>query len=177
MFKRIKWLWTCDRIGPDIPLTHFLLHFPPLARWLARKKFKKFGVKSEFRPFAMAINPSNISIGDSVIIRPGVALFATHSPGGYIIIEDHIGIGGGCHFYVSNHRFEDVTKPIKYQGHHQAKPIKVCTGSWIGANCSILPGVTIGQNAVVGAGSVVTKDVEAFTVVAGNPAKIIKRLK
>lgn len=58
-----------------------------------------------------------------------------------------------------------------------SKPIKICDDAWIGMNCIVLKGVTIGEGAIVGAGSVVTKDVPAWTVVAGNPAKIIKKLK
>ena len=55
-------------------------------------------------------------------------------------------------------------------------PIKVCDNAWIGLNSIILKGVTIGEGSIVGAGSVVTKDVEPWTVVAGNPAKVVKRL-
>ncbi len=58
----------------------------------------------------------------------------------------------------------------------RTKPIKICDDAWIGMNVIILKGVTIGEGAVVGAGSVVTKDVPAWTVVAGNPAKEIRRL-
>lgn len=58
-----------------------------------------------------------------------------------------------------------------------SKPIKICDDAWIGMNVIILKGVTIGEGAVVGAGSVVTKDVPAWTVVAGNPAKVVKELK
>lgn len=83
----------------------------------------------------------------------------------------------GVHIYVSNHKFEDVTIPIYYQGHSPAKSVLVKEGSWIGANSVILPGVTIGRNSVVGAGSIVTKDVPDFTLVAGNPAKMIRILK
>ena len=57
-----------------------------------------------------------------------------------------------------------------------SKPIKICDDAWIGMNVIILKGVTIGHGAIVGAGSVVTKDVPDWTVVAGNPAKIVKRL-
>lgn len=58
----------------------------------------------------------------------------------------------------------------------KSKPIKICNDAWIGMNVIILKGVTIGEGAVIGAGSVVTKDVPAWTVVAGNPANIVKRL-
>ena len=57
------------------------------------------------------------------------------------------------------------------------KPIHICRRAWIGAGVTILPGVTVGENAVVGAGSVVTRDVEPDTIVAGNPAKVIKHIK
>ncbi|MBK8021791.1 MAG: hypothetical protein IPK19_10285 [Chloroflexi bacterium] len=53
-------------------------------------------------------------------------------------------------------------------------PIRICDKAWIGFNAVILKGVTIGEGAIVGAGSVVTKDVPAWTVVAGNPARIIR---
>lgn len=58
----------------------------------------------------------------------------------------------------------------------ETKPIKICSNAWIGMNCIILKGVTIGEGAIVGAGSVVTKDVPAWTVVGGNPATVIKEL-
>ena len=57
-----------------------------------------------------------------------------------------------------------------------SKPIKICDDAWIGMNVLILKGVTIGEGAVVAAGSVVTKDVPAWTVVAGNPATVIKKI-
>lgn len=59
----------------------------------------------------------------------------------------------------------------------KSSAITICNDAWIGMNCIILKGVTIGEGAIVGAGSVVTKDVPAWTVVAGNPAKIVKVLK
>jgi len=56
-------------------------------------------------------------------------------------------------------------------------PINICDGAWIGFNSTILKGVTIGEGAVIAAGSVVTKDVPPYTVVAGNPAKIVKKIE
>lgn len=66
---------------------------------------------------------------------------------------------------------------FKDWSHVKSRPIIVKDKSWIGFNCIILKGVTIGKGAVVASGSVVTKDVEPFTVVAGNPAKFVKDLK
>lgn len=59
----------------------------------------------------------------------------------------------------------------------KSKPIKICDDAWIGMNVTILKGVTIGEGAIVGACSVVTKDVPAWTVVAGNPAKVVRKIK
>ena len=58
-----------------------------------------------------------------------------------------------------------------------SKPVKICDGAWLGARAMILKGVTIGEGAIVGAGSVVTKDVPAWTIVAGNPAVVIRELR
>lgn len=59
----------------------------------------------------------------------------------------------------------------------RSAPIRICAKAWIGTGVKILKGVTIGEGAVVGAGSVVTKDVEPWTVVGGNPARVIRRLR
>jgi acetyltransferase-like isoleucine patch superfamily enzyme len=176
MLKRLLWYWRTERLGPDIPLTHVLLFFKKPGRWICEKKFGAFGPGSEFRPCAYAICTSNISIGKNVVIRPNTMLFADDTKTGQICIEDDVEIGAGVHFYVNNHAYDRSDIPIKYQGYFKSEPILICRGAWIGACCVILPGVTIGQNAVVGAGSIVTRDVEPFTVVAGNPAKIIKKI-
>ena len=61
-------------------------------------------------------------------------------------------------------------------GYVSGKPIVLENNVWIGGSCTILPGVTIGENAVIGAGAVVTKDIPANTVAAGNPAKVLRKL-
>ena len=104
-------------------------------------------------------------------------LFADPRDGGAgIAIEDDVLIGSGVHFYCSNHRYDNPDVPIIDQGHYESKQIVLRRGCWIGANAVVLPGVTVGRNAVVGAGSILTEDVPDRVVVAGNPARIIKSL-
>ena len=175
MIGRLLWYWKCDRLGPDILSTHVLLFFKRSATWICRRKFRSFGDGSEFRPYAFAHAPSNISIGRNVIIRPGTMLFADQPQEGAIVIEDDVGIGAGVHMYVDNHYYERTDVPIRDQGYFPSRPIRLCKGAWIGANSIILLGVTIGESAVVNPGSLVNTDVEPFTIVGGNPARLIKQ--
>jgi len=172
--QRWKWSKEADRLGPDMLGTYYSFFLPSLQRKICEKKFLFFGENAEFRMGAYAISCSNIKIGDNVIIRPNSFLFATEK--GQIEIEKNVLIGSGVHIYVSNHKFDDPNISIYYQGHSGAKSVILKEGSWIGANSIILPGVTVGENSVVAAGSIVTKSVESRTVVGGNPAKLIKRI-
>lgn len=180
MLDRVRYWRNADRIGPDILLTHWRLYFKSTMRKLCLKKFKRFGEGAEFRPGAYAEACSKISIGNNVVIRPGTFLFADPTDGGgEIVIEDKVLIGAGVHFYANNHEFSDLNIPIYDQGYPEPRlsdSIVLRRGCWIGAGVIILPGVEIGENAVIGAGTVVTKSVPARVVFAGNPGKIIRNL-
>lgn len=112
-----------------------------------------------------------------------------------ILFEDNIFVAWGCYFYdhdshslnyldrendiaqqLEDFRNGDLFIKNKDWTTVKSKPIRVCSNAWIGMNCLILKGVTIGEGAIVGAGSVVTKDVAPWTVVAGNPAVLIKEI-
>ena len=178
--QRIKFWRNADRIGPDMLATHWRLYFKSTMKALCKEKFLRFGEGADFRPGAYAECCSKIEIGNNVVIRPCTFLFADPAlGGGGIVIEDDVLIGPGVHFYTNNHEFSDLTMPIMLQGYPpptSEDSIVVKSGAWIGAGAIILPGVTIGKNAVVGAGSIVIRDVLEFTVVAGNPAKVLKRI-
>jgi acetyltransferase-like isoleucine patch superfamily enzyme len=177
VWSRIGFWKSADRIGPDIPYTHWRLHFKSSMLRLCKSKFKYFDDSAEFRPGAYAVGCSKISLGQRVIIRPGNMLFADPREGGAgITIEDDVMLGSGVHIYVHNHRFDDTNTPIIDQGFYSSAPVVLKKGCWVGANAIILPGVTVGENAVVGAGSVVTKSVPNRVVSAGNPAKIIRNI-
>jgi len=82
-------------------------------------------------------------------------------------------IGPYCHINSCNHRFDRRDIPIAQQG-LDPKPITIGNGVWIGTHCIVLAGVTIGEGAIIGAGSVVTRDIPPFEIWAGVPAKFLK---
>src|SRR5690606_38013076 len=125
MLKKIKFWLTANRLGPDMPLTHILLHSKRLAFWWCQKRFSGFGEGSSFRPGAYAIETKKITIGRFVTIRPGTMLFASPLENAevQITVEDYALIGSGVHIYVSNHEFKDITQPIYFQGHSRVKPV------------------------------------------------------
>ena len=86
---------------------------------------------------------------------------------------DNVFIGPNCSFFTAGHPIE-VEK--KNKGLEYAKPIKIGNNVWFGGNVSVLPGVTIGNNITIGAGSVVTKDIPDNVVAYGNPCKIARRI-
>jgi acetyltransferase-like isoleucine patch superfamily enzyme len=177
ILDRIRYWRKADRIGPDIPWTHWRLHFKTSMETLCQAKFLHFGEGADFRPGAYAVVCSKIALGRRVVIRPGTMLFADpRSDGAGIVIEDGAMLGSGVHVYVANHRFNDSATSIIDQGHHDSKAVVLRKGCWIGANSVILAGVEIGENSVVEAGSVVTKSVPPRSLAVGSPAKVIKRL-
>jgi acetyltransferase-like isoleucine patch superfamily enzyme len=108
-------------------------------------------------------------IGDHTWIGPQ-AFFDARA----LVIEEYVGWGPGARVLGSAHTALPVDVPV-IQTDLEIKP--VCIGAWadIGVNAVVLPGVTIGRGAIVGAGSVVTKDVEPFSIVAGVPARFVRR--
>lgn len=177
LLQKIRFDLHADRLGPDIPFTHWRLYFKPLMLKLCKKKFKYFADSAEIRPGVYIVTCSKVSLGKRVVLRPGTMLFADpREQGAGITIEDDVLIGSSVHFYVNNHRFDDVNRPIIDQGHYPSSPILVKRGAWIGASVVVLPGVVIGENAVVAAGAVVTESVPDRVLVGGVPARVIKYL-
>jgi acetyltransferase-like isoleucine patch superfamily enzyme len=90
-------------------------------------------------------------------------------------IGEEVMIASCVQIVPNQHTFKDIDKSIMFQ-ENIAKGIEISKGSWIGTNVVILDDVTIGKNSIIGAGSVVNKNVDDFTVVAGVPAKVIKTI-
>jgi len=92
-----------------------------------------------------------------------------------IQIEDYVSIGMRTIIFAHSNPTCSIEIKTKYYP-RIVKPTILKRGAWIAPGCIILAGITIGENAIVGAGSVVTRDVEPYTIVGGNPAKLIKKL-
>jgi acetyltransferase-like isoleucine patch superfamily enzyme len=129
----------------------------------------KIGSRVVFYPGIWIFTGRNLRVGDDVDFAKGVLV----TTDGGVTIGDRVLIGYGTQILSSNHTVPSLPGRIFDAGHSRAQVV-VGSDVWIGANCVILPGVTIGEGAVVAAGSVVTKNVPAFTYVAGVPAKPIK---
>lgn len=95
---------------------------------------------------------------------------------GPVCIGNHVNLAQGITVTALNHNFADTNRRIDEQG-FSTRPVVIGDDVWIGANAVILPGVTIGRHVVVAAGAVVTKDVPDSCVVAGIPAKVVKKLE
>ena len=93
---------------------------------------------------------------------------------GPVFIGEGSACSQNCFISGQSHHYEDVSKHFLRQG-IQTGQVVIGKNVWIGANSVILPGVKIGDNSVIGAGSIITEDVPAYSVVVGNPARIIKR--
>lgn len=93
-----------------------------------------------------------------------------------ISFGDRTMVGPNCSFFSGTHPL-DPTVRNGTRGPETGKPIRIGEDCWFGGNCIVLPGVTIGKGSTVGAGSVVTKDVPPYHCVAGNPARIIRKIE
>jgi len=122
---------------------------------------------------------AKVEIGENTFFGMSKIVTASH-----VIIGNDVLVSWGCtivdhgsHSTLWEERKNDVKNyysNIKHWNHVKIANVRICDRAWIGFNSIILPGVTIGEGAVVGCGSVVTKDVEPYTIVGGNPAKLIR---
>jgi acetyltransferase-like isoleucine patch superfamily enzyme len=174
-------------IGPDTP---------------RGRRFGSFGERSVicFPPAAL-YNERYIHIGAHTMIGPHVSLSAGMLPGqrclservlvigdrcligrgsavvGHLSIEigDDVWTGPDVYITDQNHGYDDPTRPISVQAMPE-RPVRIGAGSWLGRGVVVLPGATIGEHVVIGANSVVRGDIPAFTVAAGNPARVVKEI-
>jgi acetyltransferase-like isoleucine patch superfamily enzyme len=160
--------------------------------------YAAFGKGSVLVPPARVPRPDLTSIGENVIILEHCWLSVVECVEGVVpklVIGDHCRIGrfaeiacvGSVTFepevltadriFIGDtyHRYQDADMPVLYQPMADPMPVVIGRGSFLGVGATVLRGVTVGQNAYVAAGAVVTEDVPPYTIVAGNPARPIRR--
>ena len=126
----------------------------------------QIGDNSRVMPGMVVVRGNSVKIGNNVVVMYNCLMMGA----GGITIDDDVRVATNVQLISNNHDLKDHDILV-------CKPVHLKRNCWIGAGASILPGVTIGVNAVVGAASVVTKDVPDNAVVAGNPARIIKMIE
>ena len=131
-----------------------------------KKIFPDMGEGSQVLAPIMGVRFHEVKIGKNVIVMNGCLMMAA----GGISIGDETQISAHVQLISNNHDLDDRNVIT-------CKPITIGKRVWVGAGATILPRITIGDNSVVDAGSVVTRDVPADTIVAGNPARFIKRIE
>lgn len=108
---------------------------------------------------------NNVKLGNNVYFNHDVDMMSL----GSITVEDGVMVGPECGFFTVNHEPRNI-RVVK------TKPIHIKKNAWLGARVSVLPGVTIGENAIIGTGAVVTKDIPDNCIAVGNPARVIKKI-
>ena len=160
-----------------------------------RSSFQSMGSRSRLSLPIQLVGAERVTIGSRVYLGPGCWLL-THEPAGRLSIGDGTSIAGYCvlsaavevrigrsvlfarNVYIADHRhgFDAPDAPIIDQPIEDLRPVIVEDGAWLGQNVVLLPGVTVGKGAVVGANSVIREDVPPRSVVAGSPGRVVRQL-
>jgi acetyltransferase-like isoleucine patch superfamily enzyme len=116
--------------------------------------------------------PARIRIGAGTFLNLGVMVAAME----LVEIGDHCMFANGCFITDADHRFDDPDRPITWQGFQSKGPTRVGDNVWCGANVVITSGVTVGERCVIGANSVVNRDLPSHSIAVGAPARVIKQV-
>lgn len=136
---------------------------------LLRELFGRLGERFEVEPDFRCDYGCNIFAGESLFMNFGCVVLDV-AP---VVLGANAFLGPGVHLYTATHPIDPVERA---SGVEHARPITIGDDVWIGGHATICPGVRIGDAAIIGAGAVVTRDVPAGTIVAGNPARVLRTI-
>ena len=176
-----KWRWY-ERAS--LPWNRARLHLElarrrSFARWpvhgnvleMLREGRLQLGEHVLFEPnvWLTAPAPARIVIGEGTFLNVGVMVAAME----LVEIGAHCMFANGCFIGDAEHRYDDPDQPITWQGFTSKGPVRIGSNCWFGVNCAVTSGVSVGERCVIGANSVVNRDVEDGTIAAGAPARPI----
>jgi acetyltransferase-like isoleucine patch superfamily enzyme len=180
-----KWRWYERN---TLPWNRARIHW----QFMRRQAFVRWPVHGNV---LQALQEGRLQIGENALLEPGVWITApgkarvrigtgTFLNMGVMIaaealveIGEHCMIANGCFVTDASHRYDDPQRPVPWQGFTSKGPTRIGDNCWLGANVVVTSGVSIGERCVIGANSVVTRDIEPFSVAAGAPAKVIRKIE
>ena len=169
MREYIKDKATMETSVRDTQLLHkFNLALPLTDEYFSLMKelfYNQIGENSVVNNQLTVVLPKNVTIGSGVTVMNGALMMAA----GGITIEDNVMIAANVQLISNNH--DPYDRQIL-----TCKPVLIKYGAWVGAGATILPGVTVGKYAIIGANSVVNKDIPDYAIAVGSPAKVVKYL-
>lgn len=168
MYKRLIWI-IYRNLANYLPDSEDILGRPckRFRGFLAKKVIKYCGENVNIEPHTYF--NSELEIGDN----SGIGMYSEMH--GAIRIGNNVMMGHYCLFYSRNHAHSRTDIPMIKQGFEGVRPVIIGNDVWIGSRVTILPGVHIGDGCILAAGSVITKDAPPNTIIAGNPAKVVKQ--
>ena len=152
-------------------------HLPPSYSGLklGQKKLRAFCGKLMLKSCGKNVNiekcaffSPKVSLGDYSGIGVDAKIYGACTIGNYVMM------GENCTIITRNHKFDRTDIPMMEQGFEEEKPVSVGNDVWLGDRVILLPGVHLGDGCVIGAGSVVTKDIPPYAVACGVPAKVLR---
>lgn len=158
-------------IGKKLPLSHGRIQ-------VGQKKFRQWCAKGFCKAIGDNVNiEKGAYIPDDLIIGNNSGIGVNAEIGGGTSIGKNVMMGPDCIIYTSTHRHDRIDIPMGKQGMTDIQPVHIGDDCWIGTRVIIMPGVSIGEGAIIGACAVVTKDIPSYAVAAGVPAKVVKYRK
>jgi maltose O-acetyltransferase len=137
---------------------------------LLKRLFSEVGSDVELEPPFHCDYGTNVRIGNHVYINAGcIILDCAH-----VCIGSYVKMGPAVQLYAATH---PTDSQLRREGYEFAEPISIADGVWIGGGSIVLPGISVGENTVVGAGSVVTRDLPPNVIAAGNPCRVLRTLR
>jgi len=131
------------------------------------------GVLLEPHVWITAPGGARVRIGEGSFLNLGVMVASME----LVEIGRHCMLANGCFVSDASHRFDDPQMPVTWQGFTSKGPTRIGDDCWLGAHAVVTSGVTIGERCVIGANSVVTGDIEPFSIAAGAPARVLRKIE
>ncbi len=176
-YERNSLPWNRARIHRELARRRAFARWPLHGNVLEalREGRLEVGEHALFEPhvWLTAADTARISIGRGSLLNIAVMVASVE----YVQIGAHCMFANGCFITDGSHRFDDPIRPVPWQGFSSKGPTHIADNVWCGANVVITGGVKIGERSVIGANSVVTRDVPPFSIAAGAPARVIRTIE